>query len=115
MRQERPSAAPLASLALSMVAAVALAACDQAAEEGSGGMMAQVRAQCIAQVNGLPIAAEAADTVCDCTARRAQDELDIGGLISGDTTQIETIVAQCAQQYLSGGADGERTDEAEAQ
>ncbi len=100
-------------LAFPLTGALALAACGQGAEEGSGGLTAQLRSQCIAQVEGAAIGSEVADTICDCAARRAQESLDLGDLVTGDTTQVETIVAQCAEEYLSGDDAVSRADEAE--
>ena len=106
---------PYSRLVLSLAAAFAVAGCGQGAEEGSGGLTAQLRSQCIAQVEGTPIDPEAAGEVCDCAARKAQEDLDVGDLISGDTTQIRTIVAQCAEEFMSGGETDASADEAEVQ
>ena len=104
---------PAASLAL------ALAACGQSdvgaggsGAEGSGGLTAQIKASCIRQVEDTAGTTGIGEEICECASRRAQDQLSIADLAAGDTTVLQDIVEQCADEALGIDA-GKNTNEAE--
>ena len=91
----------------------ALAACGQAGvgagesgTEGSGGLTAQLKARCVEQVEGMGAGdfAAVSEDICDCASRRAQSELSVVDLAQGDTSALETIMTQCADEALGIGA-----------
>ena len=91
----------------------ALAACGQAGvgagesgTEGSGGLTAQLKARCVEQVEGMGAGdfAAVSEDICDCASRRAQSELSVVDLARGDTSALETIMTQCADEALGIGA-----------
>ena len=91
----------------------ALAACGQAGvgagesgTEGSGGLTAQLKARCVEQVEGMDAGDYTAvsEQICDCASRRAQSELSVVDLAQGDTSALETIMTQCADEALGIGA-----------
>ena len=44
------------------------------------------------------------EQICDCASRRAQSELSVVDLAQGDTSALETIMTQCADEALGIGA-----------
>lgn len=99
---------------------LALAACGQAGvgagesgTEGSGGLTAQLKATCVERVDGMATGELSAvsEQVCDCASRRAQSELSVVDLAQGDTSALETIMTQCADEAL--GIGGTTNSEAE--
>ena len=92
---------------------LALAACGEAGvgagesgTEGSGGLTAQLKARCVEQVESMGAGDYAAvsEQICDCASRRAQSELSVVDLAQGDTSALETIMTQCADEALGIGA-----------
>ena len=92
---------------------LALAACGQAGvgagesgTEGSGGLTAQLRATCVERVDAMGAGdfAAVSEQICDCASRRAQSELSVVDLAQGDTSALETIMTQCADEALGIGA-----------
>ena len=99
---------------------LALAACGEAGvgagesgTEGSGGLTAQLRATCVERVDAMGAGdfAAVSEQICDCASRRAQSELSVVDLAQGDTSALETIMTQCADEALGIGAT--TTNEAE--
>lgn len=95
---------------IAIVAAIGLTACGPGgevggAEEGSGGMTAQLRVACTSQIENIGVPAGAVDQVCECASRRAQDQLSVTDIIAGETSALQEIVTQCVDESLGfGGA-----------
>ena len=78
-------------------------AIGESGEEGSGAMVAQLHASCVAQVERNAAMATAATRICDCATERARDELSVADLMAGEASGLQDVVAQCADEAIGGG------------
>ena len=73
-------------------------------------MVAQLQANCVAQVENNAAMATAANRICDCATERARENLSVSDLMAGEAAGLQDIIAQCADETLGlGGATSTST------
>jgi len=89
-------------------ATLALTGCGQSdvsvgegGEEGAGSMVAQLQANCVAQVENNAAMATAANQICTCATERAREDLSVADLMAGEMTKLDTMIRRCATETLN--------------